>query len=143
VVVARQVRLTDDGLAIAVPVAGLSRPLGHPIILVEIEMPNPVRISIRAAPAVIAWHVPRIEAGDTSAEVNIITSTFRHPDALDEAGFPTASCRQWIAKAVREAILRDALKRWVTWPDLSVTSFPGPNLTPHHRAPQPAPSRPA
>jgi hypothetical protein len=143
VVVARQVRPANDGLAIAVPVAGLSRPLRHPVIFVEIEVPNPVRISIRAAPAVIAWHIPRIEAGEPSAEVNVSTSTFSHPNALDEAGFPTASCRQWITKAVREAILRDTLKRWVTWPDLSVTSFPEPDLTPHHRAPQPTPSRKA
>jgi hypothetical protein len=102
-----------------------------------------VRISIRAAPAVIAWHAPRLQTGEPFAEVNINTSTFRFPDALDEAGFPTASCRQWITKAVREAILRDALKRWVTWPDLSVTSFPGPDLTPHHRPSQPSIMRPA
>lgn len=106
-------------------------------------MPNPVRISIRAAPAVIAWHAPLIEAGELSAEVNVSTSTFSHPNALDEVGAPTDACRAWITQAVREAILRDALKRWVTWPDLSVTSFAGPDLTPYHRPPQPAPSRPA
>ncbi|GAA0677563.1 hypothetical protein [Sphingomonas insulae] len=106
----------------------------------EIEVANPVRISIRAAPAVIAWHIPHIETGETSAEVNINTSNFHHPDALDEADAPTDACREWIIHAVQAAIQRDGLKRWITWPDLGVTSFPGPNLTPHHRPPQPAAS---
>jgi hypothetical protein len=97
-----------------------------------------VQISIRAAPAVIAWHASRLETGEPFAEVNINTSTFRHPDAVDSTGAPTDACRVWITQAVRQAILRDNLKRWVTWPDLSVTSFPGPDLTPHHRPPQPA-----
>jgi hypothetical protein len=107
---------------------------------VEIEMPNPVRISIRAAPAVIAWHIPNIETGEASAEISINTSNFYHPDALDEADAPTDACREWIIQAVQAAIQRDGLKRWITWPDLGVTSFTGADLTPHHQPPQPAAS---
>jgi hypothetical protein len=103
-------------------------------------MPKPTRISVRAAPAAIAWHALRIETGEPSAEVNVNTSTFRFPDALDDTGMPTPSCQAWIIQAVRSAILRDGLKRWVTWPDLEVTSFTGPDLTPHHRPPQPSTS---
>ena len=101
-------------------------------------MPTLVRISVRAAPAAIAWHTPRLETGEPFAEVNVNTSIFRHPDAIDSVGTPARAYRQWIIHAVREAILRDGLKRWVTWPDLSVTSFPEPDLMPHHRLPQPS-----
>lgn len=103
------------------------------------RIPNPVRISIRAAPAVVAWHAPRIEVGEPSAEIGVSASTVRYPDAFDDVGELTPPCRDWITQAVRAAILRDGLKRWVTWPDLAVTSFPGANLTPNHRPPQPTP----
>jgi hypothetical protein len=99
-------------------------------------MPDTIRISVRAAPAAIAWHIPAIEQGAAFAEITVSASTFRYPDA--DAHDPSPSLRAWMTQSVRAAILRDRLKRWIIWPDASVTSFPGPDFMPHLR---PAPSR--
>lgn len=99
-------------------------------------MPSPIRISVRAAPGVIAWHVPIVEAGEPFAEVNANRSTFRFPDAdTDDLSPPL---RAWMTEAVRNAVRRDSLKRWIIWPNLSVTSFIDHDLTPHVK---PSPSR--
>lgn len=99
-------------------------------------MSQPIRISVRAAPAVVAWHIPAIEAGDPFAEVNANRSAFHLPDA--DPHHPSPALRAWIVEHVRQAIGRDHLKRWIIWPGGAVTSFIPPDLTPHLR---PAPSK--
>jgi hypothetical protein len=94
---------------------------------------HPIRISVRAAPAVVAWHAPTIEDGVLWAEVRVSHSNFRFPCPFDENGDLTKGCRTWIVEAVRSAIQRDGLKRWITWPDLAVTSFAGVDLVAHDR----------
>lgn len=106
-------------------------------------MPHPIRISVRAAPAVIAWHTPKIQSGEPLAEVGVNTSTFHLPNAVDDAGMPTQALREWIIQAIRHAIRQDELRRWITWPDLSVTAFVEPDLTPHHRPAVPTIVEPA
>ncbi len=99
-------------------------------------MPSPIRISVRAAPGAIAWHVPTVEQGEPFAEVNANRSTFHFPDV--DADEPSPSLRAWMTEGVRNALRRDGLKRWIIWPDQSVTSFVDRDLTPHLR---PAPSQ--
>jgi hypothetical protein len=54
-------------------------------------MSRTIRISVRAAPYAIAWHVPAIEAGEAFAEVSVSASTFRFPDA--DADEPSPALR--------------------------------------------------
>jgi hypothetical protein len=102
----------------------------------RIMMSQPIRISVRAAPGAIAWHIPTIKTGDPFAEVNVNRSTFNFPDA--DTNDPSPLLREWMTQSVREAVERDRLKRWIMWPDQSVTSFVDRDLTPHLK---PAPSR--
>ncbi len=92
-------------------------------------MSQPIRISVRAAPCAIAWHVPTVEAGEPFADVNANRSTFRFPDV--DADDPSPSLRAWMTECVGDAVRRDGLKRWIIWSDLSVTSFIDADLTPH------------
>jgi hypothetical protein len=94
-------------------------------------MSQPIRISVRAAPCAIAWHVPTVEAGEPFAEVNANRSTFHFDNA--DANDPSPTLRAWMTEGVRNAVRRDGLKRWIIWPDQSVTSFVDPDLTPHLR----------
>ena len=96
-------------------------------------MNRPIRISVRAAPAVVAWHEPVTEDGVLWAEVRVSHSNFRFPCPFDRNGEVIEGCRTWIVEAVRGAIQRDGLRRWVTWPNLAVTSFVGVDLVVHHR----------
>jgi len=100
-------------------------------------MSQPVRISVRAAPCAVAWHVPTIEMGEPFAEITVSRSTFRFPDHRDDHD-PSTLLRAWMTQAVRDAVRQDGLKRWIIWSDLSVTSFVDRDLTPHLR---PAPSK--
>ena len=70
-------------------------------------MSQPTRISVRAAPGAIAWHVPTIEAGQPFAEVNANWSTFHFDNA--DANDPSPSLRAWMTQAVRDAVRRDGL----------------------------------
>ena len=90
---------------------------------------QPIRISVRAAPCAIAWHVPTVEPGEPFAEVTANRSTFHFPDV--DADDPSTLLRAWMTQAVRDAVRRDGLKRWIIWSDLSVTSFIDADLTPH------------
>ncbi|PTQ58160.1 hypothetical protein C8J45_1291 [Sphingomonas sp. PP-CE-3G-477] len=92
-------------------------------------MPQPVRISVRAAPSAIAWHIPTIEQGDAFVEVTVSRSTFHFPDV--DADDPSPALRAWMTEGVRNAVRRDGLRRWIIWSDLSVTSFIDADLTPH------------
>lgn len=94
-------------------------------------MPSPIRISVRAAPGAIAWHVPTVEPGEPFAEVNANRSTFHFPDV--DADNPSSALRAWMTEGVRNAVRRDGLKRWIIWSNLSVTSFVDRDLTPHLR----------
>jgi len=96
-------------------------------------MSQPTRISVRAAPGAVAWHVPAIEAGQPFAEVNANRSTFHFPDV--DGDDPSPSLRAWMTEGVRNAVRRDGLKRWIIWPDQSVTSFIDADLTPHLKLP--------
>lgn len=98
-------------------------------------MSRPVRISVRAAPGAIAWHIPTIKAGEPFADVNANRSIFHFDNA--DTNDPGPSLRAWMIEGVRNAVHQDGLKRWIIWPDLSVTSFVGPNLTPHLRPAKP------
>ncbi len=69
------------------------------------------------------------------AEVSANRSTFCFPHA-DERD-PDPALRAWMTKNIREAIRRDGLKRWILWPEGSVTSFVGPDLATHHRTAPP------
>ena len=92
-------------------------------------MSQPVRISVRAAPCAIGWHVPTIEMGEPFAKITVNRSTFHFPDV--DADDPSPSLRAWMTEGVRNAVRRDGLKRWIIWPDQSVTSFIAADLTPH------------
>lgn len=96
-------------------------------------MQSPIRISVRAAPGAIAWHVPTVDAGEPFAEVNANRSIFNYPDV--DADDPSTLLRAWMTQAVRDAVRRDNLKRWIIWPDQSVTSFIDADLTPHVKPP--------
>lgn len=65
------------------------------------------------------------------AEVSANRSTFCFPHA--DARDPDPALRAWMTKNIREAIHRDGLKRWILWPEGSVTSFVGSDLATHHR----------
>ena len=94
-------------------------------------MSQPIRISVRAVPCAVAWHIPTIKAGEPFAEVNANRSTFHFDNA--DADDPSTLLRAWMIQAVRDAVRRDGHRRWIIWSDQSVTSFVDPDLTPHLR----------
>ena len=87
------------------------------------------RISVRLIPAFFGEHTVNIEPGEPHANIALNHADIRFPDPLD-GNHPTTACRDFITEAVRQAVLRDHHKRWISWPDGGLTSF-----TPEDSAP--------
>jgi hypothetical protein len=92
-------------------------------------------LTIRVMPAAFKWQPFTIKDGEPSASIDLNHADIRYPRPLDADGEPTPACRDFLVQVVRNAMRNNGLRMWITWPDLSSTSFTGSDLTPHLRLP--------
>lgn len=83
--------------------------------------PQQTTIITRLIPAVFGTCRVSITDGDPHASIGANRADIRFPQPFDENGL-TDACRAFIITAAREALRADGLKRWITWPDRSVTA---------------------
>ena len=87
-------------------------------------------VSVRLMPAVAALHEVDIRPGEPKADTGINRTAVSFPEPWGKDGHPTKACRSFITEAVRQAVLRDHRKRWISWPDRSATSFTADDVMP-------------
>lgn len=94
------------------------------------ESRRAIRVSVRLMPAVAGLHEVDLRPGAAVADTGINRTVIHFPRPWEDDGHPTPECRTFITESIRQAVLRDHRKRWISWPDRSTTSFTADDVAP-------------
>ncbi len=78
---------------------------------------------VTVTPTLLVQHLVRFRAGDPWATLSVHASVVSFPTPLDDAGYPTAGCADWLIQATNFACEQDGRARLLIYPDMSSTSF--------------------
>lgn len=107
----------------------------HPSLVRPKPKPRTI-MRVTVAPTLLVQHIVRFVDGDPWAKIAVHKSHVSFPEPLDEEGYPTPECAEWLIQATDFICEDDGRARLLIWPDKSSTSFVPRHPVRHYPPPQ-------